>query len=91
MCSLRLGKEVNHFTIRECLFDILVVEVNDGISVRERFTLHAIVENDFFLAVLINTLDFSIMADILFDNFLVGQGLAMVLFWEFETEIFLFI
>lgn len=72
MCSLRLGKEVDHFTVRECLLDILVVKVNDCISVRERFTLHTIVENDFLLAVLIDTLDFSIMANILFDNLLIG-------------------
>ena len=70
---------------------ILIVEVDDGVAVRERLALDPVIENDLFLAVLVYALDLSVVANELLDNFLVGNGLPMVLLGELETEVFLFI
>ena len=71
----RLGfcEEVDNLSIRKSLLDILVVEVNDSIAVWERLPFNTVVENDLFFAVLVNSLDLSIMAYILLNHFLVRQ------------------
>ena len=88
---LCLGEEVDNFSVLECLLDVLVVEVNYCVSIWEGLTLDTVVENYFFLAILIDALDLTIVANILLDNFLVRQRLAMILLWEFEAEVFFFI
>ena len=71
----RLGfcEEVDNLSIRKSLLDILVVEVDDSIAVWERLPFNTVVENDLFFAVLVNSLDLSIMAYILLNHFLVRQ------------------
>ena len=86
--SLSLSEVVNYFAIRECLLDILVVEVDDCVAIWERLSFDSIIEDDLLLSVLVDPLDLSIMPHVLFDYFLVLQGLAVILFGEFEAEVF---
>ena len=70
--SLCLSKEVDNFAIREGLFDVLVVKIDDSVSIWEWFTLNAIVEDDLFLTVLVDPLYFAIVANVLLHYLLVG-------------------
>lgn len=90
MCSLRLCKVVNYFTTWEGLFDVLVVEVYDGVAIWERLTFDAVIEDYFFFTILIDALDFAILSDVLLCHFLIGQRLIMVFLRVLETVIFLF-
>ena len=91
LCSLSFCEIVNNFAIGEGLLDILIVEIDDSVSIWERLALHPIVEDHFLFAVLVNSLNLSIVAHVLFNNFLILQSLAMVLFRELKTEVFFII
>jgi hypothetical protein len=60
------------------LLDIVVIEVDNGVSVGEDFPLNSIVEDDLFFPILINSLNLTIMPDNLLDHFHVCWILAMV-------------
>ena len=64
-------KVINNFLVWISLFNVIVIKVNYGIAIRENFSFHAIVEDNFFLTIFIDSLDFSIMSYNLFNNFLV--------------------
>ena len=89
--GLRLSEVVDHFAIRECLLDVLVVEVDDRVSIRERLSFDSIIEDDLLLSVLVDPLDLAVVAHVLLDHLLVLQGLAVVLLWELEAEVFLLV
>ena len=80
---LRLSKEVDNFSVLERLLNVLVVEVNYGVTIGEGLTFDTVVENYFFLSILIDALDLAIVAHVLLHHFLVSQRLAMILLWEF--------
>ena len=80
---LCLSKEVDDLSVLESLLNILVVEVNYGVAIREGLTFDTVVENDFFLSILIDALNLAIVAHVLFDHFLVSKRLTMILLWEF--------
>lgn len=80
---LRLSKEVDNFSVLERLLNVLVVEVNYGVTIWEGLTFDPVVENYFFLSILIDALDLAIVAHVLLHHFLVSQRLAMILLWEF--------
>ena len=82
LSCLSLCEEVYDLTIRKSLFDILIVEVDNSVAVWMRFSFDTIIEDDFFLAILINALNFTIMTNILLYNFLVGHSFAVVLLRE---------
>ena len=88
LSGLCLGEEVHNFAIRVGLLDVLVVEVDDSVAIREGLTLDTIVEDDLFLAVLVDTLDLTIVTYELLDNFLVLNSFAVVLLGELKTEVF---
>ena len=88
---LRLGKKVDNFSVLERLLNVLVVEVNYGVTIGEGLTFDTVVENYFFLSILIDALDLAIVAHVLLHHFLVSQRLAMILLWEFQAEVFFFI
>ena len=88
---LCLREEIDNFSVGERLLYVLVVEVNYGVTIWEGLTFDTVVENYFFLAVLIDALNLAIVAHVLLDNFLVRQRLAVILLREFEAEVFLFI
>ena len=87
LCRLGLSEVVDHFAVREGLLDILVVEVDDSVSIGERFALDSVIEDDFFFAILVDALDFPIVTDILLNDFLVRQSLAVILLGEFQTKV----
>ena len=90
LSCLCLRKVVSHFLIRECLFDVLVVEVDDSVAVWEALSLDAVVEDDFFLAIGVHSLNFSIMADGLLYDLGIGRCFGMVFFRVLETVVFFF-
>ena len=59
LSGLGFSKVVYNFLIRISLLNITVVEIDNGISIREHFPLYTIVENNFLLSVFINFLDFA--------------------------------
>ena len=71
MRCLCLGEEVDNFSVLECLLYVLVVEVDYGVAIWEGLTFDTVVENHFFLAILIDALDLTIVAHILLYDFLV--------------------
>ena len=91
LSGLSLSKEVNHLAICKGLLDVLIVEVDNRVAIRERLSLHSIVEYHLLLSVLVDPLDLSIMPNILLDHFLVWHSFVVVLLWESETEVILFI
>ena len=91
LSSFSLSKIVNNFAIWICLFDIWIIEVDYGVSIRERFTLDTIIEYYFLLSTCVDSLDFTIMSNILINNFRVGCIFGMILFEVLETEIFIII
>jgi len=88
LSSLSLSEVVDDLAIREGLLDVLVVEVDDCVSVWERFAFDAVVKNDLFFTVLVDSLDLSVMTYILLDYLLVLKGFAVILFRKSETEVF---
>ena len=86
---LCLCKVVGHFLVWEGLFDVLVVEVDDRVAIWETLTFDTVVEDDFFLAVLVNSLDFAIMTNDLLNDLGVGSCLCVVFLREFEAVIFI--
>ena len=86
-----LSKIVNNFAIWICLFDVWIIEVDYGVSIREWFTLDTIIEYYFLLSTCIDSLDFTIMSNILINNFRVGCIFGMILFEVLKTEIFIII
>jgi hypothetical protein len=85
-----LSEIVSDFLIRIGLFDVLVVEVDDRVAVRECLTLHTVVEDHLFLAILVNPLNFAVVSNDLLHYLGVGQCLTVVLGWELETEVVFF-
>jgi len=76
---LGLSEVVDYLQVREGLFDVLIIEVNDSVAIWESLTLNAVVEDHFFLSIRVHSLDLAIASDVLIDHFLTGGGLAMVL------------
>ena len=68
---LCLGEVVDNLAVGECLLDVLVVEVDNGVAVWEGLTLDSVVEDDFLFAVLVDPLDLPIMPHVLLNDFLV--------------------
>ena len=88
---LCLSKEVDDLSVLESLLNILVVEVNYGVTIWEGLTFDTVVENYFFLPILIDALNLTIVAHVLLHDFLVRKRLAMILLWEFKAEVFFFV
>ena len=60
LSCLCLVKEVDNLAIRESLFNILITEINYGISISKSFSTYTIAENNFFFTIEINSLNFSV-------------------------------
>lgn len=87
--GLSLCKIVHDLLVWVGLLDIVVIEVDNGVSVGEDFPLNSIVEDDLFFPILINPLNLTIMANDLLNHFHVSWVLAVVDWWELHIEIFL--
>lgn len=91
LSCLRLSEVVNDFSVSKRLLNVVVVKVHDRVAVGEGLPLDSVVENHFFLAVLVDPLDLAIVTNELLDDLLVGHCLAVVLLRELQTEVFFLI
>ena len=82
------SKIINYSLIRISLFDIIIIEINDCITVWELFTLNPIVKYYFLFAILINSLDFSIITYYLLYYSCILWLFIMIHLWEFHVIIF---
>jgi len=89
LCCLGFREVVNDLLVWESLLNVLVVEVHDGVTIREGLSFDTVVKDDFLFATRVHTLDLAIVADYLVDDLHVGWLLSVVLLGELETEIFL--
>ena len=88
---LSLCKVVYNLLVRVGLFDVGIVEINNRVAVWEGFALHTVVEDDFFLATRVDPLDLAVVADDLVYDLGVCKRLSVVLLWELQSEVFLFL
>jgi len=58
---LSVCKVVDDLLVRESLFDVIVVEVDNRVSVRESLSSNSVAKNNFFLSIQICALDFAIV------------------------------
>ena len=91
LCSFSLGKVVDDLLVWVGLLDIIIIEVDNGVSVGEDFPFDAIIKNYLLLSVFINSLNLTIMTYNLLHNFHVLRILVMINLREFHVKIFLFI
>lgn len=89
--SLGFSKVIDNLLIGIGLFDIVVVEIYYCIAIREDFSFHSIVKNDFFLSIFVDTLNLSIISNDLFGDLHVAYMFVMILRHEFYIIIFIFI
>ena len=84
---LGLRKVINNFLIRVRLLDIIIVEVDDGVAIRERLPADAIAENDLLLAVVVRPLHLAVVSDNLILNLRVWLLLVVVLVRELHLVV----
>lgn len=68
MGGLGLREVIHNSLVRIGLLDIVVVEVNDRITISEHFSLNSVVEDDLLLPVFIEPLYLSIISYRLFND-----------------------
>ena len=88
--SLSFSKVINNFLVWVRLLYVVIVEINDCVAISPRFALYSIVENNFFLAWFESSLDFTVVADDLFNDFLVSWRLWVVFLTEFHVIVIFF-
>jgi len=92
LCSLSIGKVVHHFLIGVGLLDVVVVEIHDGVSIREGLSSNSVAEDNFLLAIDICPLNLSVVTHYLVLHCCVSMVSGTVVFlWHFHFEIFVFI
>jgi len=63
-----LSKVVDNLLVRVCLLNVMIVEVNYGVTIWEDFSLNPIIEYHFLLPVLVDSLDLAVMANYLLND-----------------------
>lgn len=91
MGSLCLSEVVDYLLVRVSLLDIIVVEVNYSVTVREHLSLDSVVEDNLLLAVLVDTLDLAIVSDDLLYHPHVWGVLVMVWLRELHIKLLVFV
>jgi hypothetical protein len=89
LSSLSFGKIINYSLIMVSLFDIVIVEVDNGIAIREYFSLNSIVKDHLLLPILIYSLDFTIVTDDLFNDLHILRIFVVIFLGELHIVIFL--
>ena len=84
-----LCKVVYNSLVRVCLFNIFICKVNYQVSIWIGLPPDTVCEHDLFLAWLVDTLNFTIMAHYLVYNFLVLTCFLVIFFQILETVILL--
>lgn len=83
-----LCEVVDYFLVRVGLFDVVIIKINDSVAILECLSFDPIVENDFSLAILIQSCDFTILTYVLLHNFHISWISIVILFWKFHIIIF---
>jgi len=87
LSSLSFCEKVDYTLIRVCLLYVIIIEIDYRVTIRENLSLDTIVEDDFFLAILICALDLAIIAYHLLKNFGVGRSLIMIAWEELHVKV----
>lgn len=90
LCGLCFSEIIHNFLIWIGLFDIIVIEIYNSVTIWEYFSLYAIVKDHFFFTIFVNPLNLSIITYDLFNDFHIRRRFVMIISWEFHIEIFLF-
>jgi hypothetical protein len=67
----------------------MIIEVDDGVAIGEYFPLHAIIKDYLLFAVLINSLNLTVMSDNLLHNFHVLRVLTVIDLRELHVKVLL--
>lgn len=86
----RICEVVDDALVRISLLDIVVVEVDDCVSVWEDLTLDTVIEDYFLLSILVESLDLSIVTNNLFYYLHVAWRLVVIFLWELHVVVFFF-
>jgi len=86
----RLCKIIHDSLICIGLLYIVVIEVDNGVPVREDFSFDTVVEDNFFFAIFVDALYLAIIADNLFDDLDVSGSLVVVVRRELHIEVLSF-
>ena len=79
LCGLGLLEKVDYFLVGVGLFDVAVVEVNDGVAVWEGLTPNFVRKNDLLFIVKINSLNLAISSFyFVFDSCVLGVSVIMI-------------
>jgi hypothetical protein len=90
LSSLSFSEVVDNLLIWIGLLYIIIVEIYDGVPIREHFSLHSVIEYNLLLSVFIHSLYLSIISDDLFHHLHVRWALVMILRRELHVIVFLF-
>ena len=84
-----LSKIVNYFLVGIGLFNVIIIEINDGVPVRECLSFHTIAENNLFLTILVCSLNLTVVSNYLILYCHVLSEFLIVIFWQkFHLVIF---
>jgi hypothetical protein len=86
--SLSFSKVVDYFLVSISLFDIIIIEVYNSVSIRKDLPFDSIVEDHLLLAILVNSLDLPVITNHLLNHLRVLRSLAVVLLWELHLIVF---
>jgi hypothetical protein len=89
--GLGLCKIVNDFLVRVSLLDVVVVEINDSVAIREALPLDSVVKNDLFLPTFKGPLDLSVVSDDLLDNLGIFWCFSVVIVLKFHIIVIFFL
>lgn len=89
LSSLSFSKIINNFLIRIRLLNIIIIEINNSISIRECFPSNSIWKDYFFFAISKRPLYFTIISNNLILNVIIFSRLVMILRWKLHLVIFL--
>lgn len=88
MGGLGLCEVVDNFLIRIGLLDVYIVEVYNGVSIREGLAPHAIAKDDLLLSVEVSSLHLAVITYDLLQYICVSLILAMVLIRHLHLKVF---
>lgn len=92
LCSLCFCKIIHNFLVWVSLLDIIIVEINYGVSIRECFSSYTIWKYYFFLTINEYSLYFPIIAhNLILDSIIIRISLTVIFLWELHLIIFIFL
>jgi len=82
--GLCLTEIVDNMLIRESLLDVAVIKVHNRVTIWEGFSSYFVAENDLFLTIDVDSLNFSIIACDLILDCMVFISVTVILLWELK-------